>query len=119
MVLQRGSDTTDHFLGKGHYYMFVLFVPFCSCRCVTDGCWVSLSPDRCTSPLCVPTLGVEVGVRHVVLRNRQCALTPSLHLVTLSARGGWRKGNSSAQSLAPCKLVQELCVRRRREGAGS
>nr|XP_021146001.1 uncharacterized protein LOC110360145 isoform X2 [Columba livia] len=62
-----------------------------SCRCVTDGCWLSLSPDRCASSLCVPTLGVEVGVRHVVLRNRQCALTPSLHLVTLSARGGWRK----------------------------
>lgn len=36
-VLQRGSDTTDRFLGKSNYYMFVFFGLACSRRCGTEG----------------------------------------------------------------------------------
>lgn len=51
MVLQGGSDTTDHFLGKGNYYMVVIFVLVCSRRCETDGHRLPWAPG----------LGAKVG----------------------------------------------------------
>ena len=50
-VLQRGSDTTDGFLSKGNYYMFVFCVLVCSRRCVTDGHRLPLHPAHQVSSL--------------------------------------------------------------------
>lgn len=111
-VLQRGSDTTDRFLGKSNYYVFVFFGLACSRRCGTEGQRLPWHPA------CLPVLLLGAWPLGEGGCEVRCALTQSLNLVMLSALRGWREFNSGAQRLVPCKPGQELRARRWRGGAG-